>query len=751
MDEPILLCDLNICRLCAERNDNGIHIFETDENSSNLQQLINKYLPIVVEKDDIFPKIICPGCHIQLEATKLFMDLIVNGQSRLRELYKKQEKQAKIAQLEADYLNNLSNSSLYLAEHGLKLLAEGLDRPKRKRGRPAKKVVHEDKQENLEYAEAANVENCEDEKSEDEIGTDGRKKRKIRAPARFDGLVQGKELEDILIKEGVLDDVKDVSKTRDQFKTYTELIIGRTESEYGKDLGRPIFVKQKSKIVNFKKDQIKKYECQICSKIFIHEMSFNLHMKSHEIEIINEDLLETEESEVRSDEQVSKESITLTEAINITDIPTIEDTQDSSMEHSNTLTDTNGSTQEPLTLHLKEQNGKQKYTCDICNKVLRHSSTLLYHKETEHNNQRFVCNKCDRSFKHRQLLQRHQIVHTQDRPFVCSICNATFKTQGNLINHKAVHTKEKPYKCTQCNQKFSHRTSLSLHQRWHEGKKPYTCEFCQKRFSQNGNLLEHKRIHTGEKPFFCEICGTYFTTSSQLRIHVKRHTGEKPWKCEICEKSFLHRDTYKLHVRRHLNYRPHVCPICNKAFTERWALKKHQAVHTGEKPYKCEHCQKAFADKSNLLKHNKIQKCRNNNHKLDVNAITKASSSSFQLTQLVDQQGNPIRIITQDGQTFPIVTSGDDVTNIQGLMPDGSLIPIEISAMEEQDFNEGISQSSTLDLLETSTTDELILEDTLGSAIQNFQLLTNNDGEEVCLVTYSIEDDGALTQELVLE
>lgn len=65
-----------------------------------------------------------------------------------------------------------------------------MDRPKRKRGRPAKKVVHEDKQENLEYAEAANVENCEDEKSEDEIGTDGRKKRKIRAPARFDGLVQ---------------------------------------------------------------------------------------------------------------------------------------------------------------------------------------------------------------------------------------------------------------------------------------------------------------------------------------------------------------------------------------------------------------------------------------------------------------------------------------------------------------------------------------------------------------------------------
>lgn len=42
-------------------------------------------------EDNKFPNSICPGCHIQLEATKLFMDLIVQGQMKLRDMYRKQQ------------------------------------------------------------------------------------------------------------------------------------------------------------------------------------------------------------------------------------------------------------------------------------------------------------------------------------------------------------------------------------------------------------------------------------------------------------------------------------------------------------------------------------------------------------------------------------------------------------------------------------------------------------------------------------
>lgn len=53
-----------------------------------------------MENDGKFPTTICPGCNIQLEATKIFFDLIIEGQSKLRTLLivkqqtlKRQEKQ----------------------------------------------------------------------------------------------------------------------------------------------------------------------------------------------------------------------------------------------------------------------------------------------------------------------------------------------------------------------------------------------------------------------------------------------------------------------------------------------------------------------------------------------------------------------------------------------------------------------------------------------------------------------------------
>lgn len=55
----------------------------------------------------------------------------------------------------------------------------------------------------------------------------------------------------------------------------------------------------------------------------------------------------------------------------------------------------------------------------------------------------------------------------------------------------------------------------------------------------------------------------------------------------------------------------------------------------------------------------------------------KTGSSNLQLTQLIDPQGNPISITTQDGQNIPVVTNGNE-NIIQGLLPDGTLIPINL-------------------------------------------------------------------------
>lgn len=50
---------------------------------------------------------------------------------------------------------------------------------------------------------------------------------------------------------------------------------------------------------------------------------------------------------------------------------------------------------------------------------------------------------------------------------------------------------------------------------------------------------------------------------------------------------------------------------------------------------------------------------------------------------MTDQDGNPISLTTSDGQQIKVVTSTDgDQQNIQGLLPDGTLVPINLTLQD---------------------------------------------------------------------
>lgn len=73
-------------------------------------------LPIFqIEKNETLPSKICPGCNIQLEATKSFLDLVVEGQGKLRKLVKNQQetlkRQAKQKQQLEEALKNVNPNS----------------------------------------------------------------------------------------------------------------------------------------------------------------------------------------------------------------------------------------------------------------------------------------------------------------------------------------------------------------------------------------------------------------------------------------------------------------------------------------------------------------------------------------------------------------------------------------------------------------------------------------------------------------
>ncbi|XP_066992566.2 uncharacterized protein [Anabrus simplex] len=672
----VVLYDSTYCRLCAEENSNGVLLYGSDGEDADLSVLINRYLPFKVHDDGKLPRTICPGCNIQLQSTVQFFDLLVEGQKKIRELWKNQvEIQRKLerermraekdgAELllttsthdpnDGDGENRIviqimADGTLYSADHEMALKMEGLEKPRRKRGRPKKTHVEPVVEQREEEPAKEDIQEVE----EMEEDADGRRRRKRKAPQRFMEAVQGKELERIFREEGVIDedeqdeveeeDVDEKMIISEQDGPEGAEVIGHLENQDGQDLGELVIVnKSKGRGRPRGKRRKHRFQCEVCGRGFQHKGRLLMHKSYHkgvkfECSTCNKRFTSREHFELHQ---------TTTGHAGEGIIEGLEDGKDilelsTKNRYPCDQCDKTFQTKQSHEVHLKaihegqkpfscevcgktfayhnsikahmliheEQRNEKGYPCDICGKLFNHPSSVIYHKEAEHNNgRRFVCNKCGKGFKHKQLLQRHQLVHSDNRPFSCKSCGATFKTKANLLNHQPTHTGEKKYFCELCGQQFAHKTSLTLHYRWHTGQKPYQCQVCSKSFSQNGNLQEHLRIHTGEKPFCCDYCGRKFTTSSQFKLHVKRHTGERPWKCEYCGKSFLHKDTWKCHTRRHKGERPFQCHYCARGFTEQWALKKHLRLHTGEKPYICNVCGKAFADCSNLTKHKKVHR-----------------------------------------------------------------------------------------------------------------------------------------------
>lgn len=125
------------------------------------------------------------------------------------------------------------------------------------------------------------------------------------------------------------------------------------------------------------------------------------------------------------------------------------------------------SQQPPTRATKRPAEKKQKFTCDICKKVLTSESTYTVHMR-RHNGQRpFPCQWCEKSFNQRSTLKTHERVHTGERPYHCSFCSKAFADFSTYTKHTRVHT----------------------------GEKPYTCAVCGKGFAQSGNMIRHQQTH----------------------------------------------------------------------------------------------------------------------------------------------------------------------------------------------------------------------------------------------------------------
>ncbi|GBM04541.1 Zinc finger protein 613 [Araneus ventricosus] len=117
-------------------------------------------------------------------------------------------------------------------------------------------------------------------------------------------------------------------------------------------------------------------------------------------------------------------------------------------------------------------------------------SGISMHLRRDQEKRKFSCDLCDKEFDYKSQFDNHYRTHTGEKPFVCDVCKKEFTRKGGLVSHYTIHTDEKPF----------------------------VCDVCKKGFTQKGDLVRHYRTHTDEKPFVCDIC--------KKRIYSERRFGQ---------------------------------------------------------------------------------------------------------------------------------------------------------------------------------------------------------------------------------
>ncbi|KAK6622967.1 hypothetical protein RUM43_008819 [Polyplax serrata] len=675
----ILLYDSIICRLCGVENTEGIYLYD-NENELDFKALINRYLPLEIEDDGKLPRTICPGCNIQLESTIQFFDLLVEGQKKIRELWKlevntrkrlEKEKQTLVDSLEGTtkfslvtdenddnigdngiFIKILPDGTFFGDEHEMTLKIRGLDKPKRKRGRP-KKVKPDTEVEQVEQVpETTESEFMKEQEEESECDENGRKRRRRKVPQRFMEAVQGKELDRILREEGAIDgnesdDADDeepnMADNKNELKgdggeEVAGEVIGHIETPDGniaEQIIAPVVGRgqyRRKKVTKFVcdfcgqsfKDRTRwirhrithkgmKFQCsqELCLKKFSSRNKLKLHQKTtgHEGEDIIENDLENLKTKKLSKQKVcckycSKYFISnasLSSHIS-TDHPG--EVNDVVLDEKETVkSDDQGELQENTLTNFKVLYNALE--TDPEERIETNEDKEAKKKiKKENNGKLYVCDECERTFNHPSSLMYHkESVHNDGRRFVCSKCGKSFTHKQLLQRHQMVHSDSRPFPCPDCGIRFKTKSNLFNHKVVHTGEKKFSCHICEQQFAHKTSLTLHERWHKGQRPFQCPTCKKRFTQNGNLQEHMRIHSGTKPYGCEYCGKHFTTSSQHKLHVKRHTGDRPWKCSHCGKSFLHKDTWKTHERRHTGEKPFQCTFCKRGFAEHWSLKKH----------------------------------------------------------------------------------------------------------------------------------------------------
>ncbi|XP_045493817.1 zinc finger protein 182-like [Colias croceus] len=416
------------CRLCAKEKETTIMIFGAEAASMQLQNKMNKYLLIEIERDDNLPKSICIECCRQLQNVCEFIDLARNAQETLlklsMELYDRTDEDISISQTNPDMTRISTKQNVVIGK------------------KDSTEITY------LNSADGENVTitrlyyNNPTLKVDDE-NTDAQKPFPCKSCHR-------KFLSEIALKNHM----------------WSHLSPGEAGKPYTCTICDKAF-EFKTEFMTHIKQHNGTRKCAMCKRSFRSEKNLNAHMTIH----FSNKKLYTCNKCGRS-------------------YATRSTFRNHNISHSNerphhcTMCKKSFKRFQELRFHMNKHTGAKPFKCPVCNKGFASSGNCYAHKSRMHptatvqessknRKKQTEVSVFSESLYLRPIAPKEKTDKTTNGPFKyqCQLCSHTFNKKDNFTYHMYKHTGIKPFHCIHCTEKFVTRRGLYLHyEKYHPGK-----------------------------------------------------------------------------------------------------------------------------------------------------------------------------------------------------------------------------------------------------------------------------------------